>query len=364
MKKAIPTPKAGNLADLRDDRWFSERNESSIWIRIFTSLFIPHEKFFEAIGELIPDLDGEPKLFLLDPPVLLGVGTIEKMKVPETNPQVYSSPTGQLIINLKVEDRELPQTTYTFLSTPHRIDGQPGDESRSRRALDRAAALITLHTGLNFMCHGVFEGEVQLKDGTFTNPGKPIRIPKPSEGPFLGAQNGLDIAEIAKRVGALRKPKQDRISLSLRLMNEAMRKYDGFFEYWTALEVVCDGKANRIKKKLAEIYGIASHKEAGEATRLSLLAEWRHDYVHRGKRPNLTHDVERYIQLLFLDLLRAEIDLPPRNHLPSLQRAPGYDLSPIGLPDNRTEDQKNAASKARRNSVRTPSPNHPESDDE
>src|SRR5262249_49650031 len=136
--------------------------------------------------------------------------------------------------------------------------------------------------------------------------------------------------------------KQARIRLSLELMNDAMRKYDGFFEYWTALEVLCDGKTNAIKSRLQKIYGLKNQQEAGIATGLSTLAEWRHQYVHAGVRPNLSADVERYIQLLFLDLLRHEVGLKPRGHLAGIQHAEGYDLSPIGLADRRTDEQRKA----------------------
>lgn len=122
-----------------------------------------------------------------------------------------------------------------------------------------------------------------------------------------------------------------------------MRKNYGFFEYWTALEVVCDGKANRIKERLKQIYRLQSHKEAGEKTGLDVLAKWRGEYVHKGKRPIISADVERYIQLVFLDLLRAEIDVPARHNIAAIQGARGYDLSPLGLADNRTQEQKQAS---------------------
>src|SRR5262249_16633513 len=73
---------------------------------------------------------------------------------------------------------------------------------------------------------------------------------------------------------------------------------------------------------------------------------WRGDYVHKGKAPFLSADVERYVQLLFLDLLRHELDLPQRRYAAAMQKAVGVDLSPIGLADNRTDEQKRILAEA------------------
>jgi hypothetical protein len=70
------------------------------------------------------------------------------------------------------------------------------------------------------------------------------------------------------------------------------------------------------------------------------LTDWRQKYIHQGIVPALSADVERYIQLLFLDILRQELSLPPRFYMASIQKARGYDLSPLGLSDNREDDQK------------------------
>jgi hypothetical protein len=122
-----------------------------------------------------------------------------------------------------------------------------------------------------------------------------------------------------------------RILLALRLIDDAMRREEGFLGYWTALEVVCAGGANKIKATLAKVYGIKYQNAAAEATRLSVFSRWRHDYVHHGVRPNLNADVGRYLPLLFLDLLRHELGLPSRRYVAALQAARGYDFSSIGL---------------------------------
>ena len=333
---------SGGLTAFALDEWFEDRETSSVWLRIYTSLFVPHDDFQSTVESFLPDLEQDQRFLALGRPILFACGRVQDLKVPTTQFDMFALPTGELMVKLKADQKELPDTNYIFLATPFRVDGEPGIEHETRRLLDVAVPLLAVHTGLNFLRHCVFEGEVRAHDGSFTVPGKPWKMPKPSEGPFLARQNGSDIAEITDRVSNLRQPKRRRCDLALELLDTAMRKDNGFFEYWTALEVICDGKTNKIKTRLKELYALKNHQEAADQTGLTTLARWRDDYVHKGIRPPLTADLERYLQLLFLDLLRQEIDLPLRSHIATIQRATGYDLSPIGLSDRRTVEQKKA----------------------
>lgn len=227
---------SGNLASLArlaTDNWFSNPDNSSIWLRIYTALLIPHDKFEKAVVDFLPDPDKHEFLWNIgEEKVAFGFGSAKGMKIPVFNYiDMFAQESGETIVKINY------------------------DQS----------------------------------------------------------------------------------------MNDAMRMNDAFLEYWTALEVICNGKANRIKTRLQKIYKLINQQEAGAATGLNTLAKWRHEYFHLGIRPSLSPDVERYIQLMFLDLLRFEIDLSPRGHLAAIQAAEGYDLSPIGLEDKRTKDQREAA---------------------
>jgi hypothetical protein len=291
------------------------------------------EEFFAEVTE-------ERSFLSMDRSIACIVGTIKGLKVPTFTHDMYADEAGRVRIDLKVDEKLLPETAYLALATPMKVDGKLGNESEAKAALAVAAGLFALHTGLNTLRDLLFDGETNAKGGTFSHPGEPWKMPQRCEGPFLGRQNGQDIQEIAQCVSRLSEPQRGRISLALRLVDRGMRDGQGFFEYWTALEVLCDGKAPRIKDKLARLYMIRNHREASDRLGFTMLEKWRHDYIHRGRTPPLTADVERYFQLLFLDLLRQALGLPFRAHLAGMQGAVGYDLSPIGLADTRTEEEK------------------------
>jgi hypothetical protein len=333
---------SGRLESLIPPQWFARLEDSSIWLRLYTCLFVPRVQLAEAVRGWLPSPDDPAHFLDLGVPILFGWGAVSELKVPVVSMDLYSVESGQAVLHANVEMKPLPQANYIFLATPFRKDGAPGSEPSSRRVLDLAAGLVCLHAGINFMRECLFEGEVSGKDGQMTasTPGR--KVPKPAEGPYLAPQNGRDMAEISERLMKAQEPKKSRVELALRLMDTAMRKNDGFFEYWTSLEVLCDGKANRIKDRFAKVYGLKGHKEAAVLGGLGVLAEWRGSFVHKGVPPLLTADIERYIQLVFIDLLRYELDLNPRHFAAAMQQAEGYDLSPLGLRDNRTEAQRRA----------------------
>jgi len=331
---------SGRLMDLAPDSWFTDREKSSFWLRIYTSLFIPHAEFKYALNQLFSGIKKDEKIIHQVKYILFGGGLVKDMKVPCFSFYIYSQESGQLVLETKVDDRTLKETNYIFIAVPFKVDGVLGDESLTRKKLDSVASLIRIYTGQNFMREIVFEGEIDAATGNFSTSSKPIKMPQIVEGPFLAKQNGISIKEISEKISTLPEDKKRRIELALQFMNDAMDKDSGFFEYWTALEIVCNGKSGKIKRRLADIYKITSHNDAAKKTGFKKIAEWRHDFIHKGIRPTISADVERYIQLLFLDLLRHEIGLPCEGHIVSIQQAQGYNLTPLGLKDNRTKEQK------------------------
>lgn len=264
--------------------------------------------------------------------LIYAFGRANDINVPQSTFEMTTAESEQLQVAMKIDSKLLPNTPSVFLATPYRTDGNPGNEASARSCLDEVAALICIHAGHNLMRQVVFEGEVEATGDQFHVSGEPMKMPQSAEGPFLDSQNGDDIYEIA---GALRTLTDDnkrrRLLLALQLIDRAMRVDFGFLEYWTALEVVCDGTANRIKATLSKVYRIKSHTKAAEVTRLAVIAQWRHDYVHKGVKPIMNADVERYLQLLFLDTLRFELGLPSRGHIAAIQNSAHFDLSQLGI---------------------------------
>ncbi len=321
------------LSNVSCDGWFRDAATSSFWIRIYTSLLVPHDKFVVSLQSAIKEL-------ALEQPVAISYGVQEGINVPHFQHYMYAGKNGMTVLEFASEQRALKKSNFVFIATPMAIDGKPGNPLRTRHRLDVAASVMRLHAGVNFMRDIVFEGEVTALDDKFVAPGEEIKMPQTPEGPFINEKNWGHIGEIAKSLTALSEESRRRIELALEYFDKAQQQEDAMFYYWTALEMLCGGRDKTIRLKLKECYELDNVDVVDRATGFGFISQWRHGFFNQGLRPSLSSDVRRYIQLLFLDLLRHELHLPWVGYLAAIQQAPGYNLEDIGLADNRVSAQR------------------------
>ena len=176
----------------------------------------------------------------------------------------------------------------------------------------------------------VAAGEVTAKEGNFSIPSVG-KLPPLHYGPFINTKNWDDIEEIIKAINSSGVDSQRRTKLSLEYFNKALRDEADFLNYWLSLEILCGGSSKTIRRTLLNHYNTLNDEDIDKLFGFKVLVDWRNDYIHRGIVPNLSHDLARYFQLLFLDLLRAELQLPYLGHLLELCKNKDYDLSKIGL---------------------------------
>lgn len=330
----------GNFATLAPDEWFTSRQSSTCWLALYSFVGTTRSQIETVMKDARWRTGSHPA-------VRVGVGRIADLKLAtETHVLYGGDPVGspaQLFV--KVEEFIPPAMDVWFMVTPFRIDGSLPDPDAANRVA-RLAALMAAYCGPNLLRHVVYEGEVSAQTGQVTVTGDAIRLPQRVEGPFLGARLVAGIAETVERVrGIADATRRGRLELAIEYLGRAIRNNDDFFCYWTALELVADGKAPKIRGMLQRCYGLKSHAPIENSTGFPTLRNWRHGFIHGGIRPHLTPDVARYLHALFLDLIRFELDLPPLHLLSSTQSQSGYDLRPLGLPDSRTEAQKAVASR-------------------
>jgi hypothetical protein len=316
------------LSGLANDSWFSNREQSSIRVRIYLAVGIPPRQFLDAVNAFSPPND---PLLSVTVPVRFAWGSVNGMKLPEMKMRLSVKESGGLEFQVQTNEFELPESNHIFLVAPFDCDGTPGDEQAVGTALDSAAALLQLHAGHNFLREMLFDGEVEASSGKFSVTGKAWAVPQNVEGPFLITEEGKALEEICERLQKMPDRIRSRLVTSLRLLERAIRGDWDLLDYFTALEVVADGKSSTIKQKLGLIYSIKNQNEVAERTGFKTLAQWRHDYVHKGEVRSLPADVARYVQLMFLDILRHELGLRALGHLARAQRRSGFELPSLGL---------------------------------
>ena len=90
-------------------------------------------------------------------------------------------------------------------------------------------------------------------------------------------------------------------------------------------------KDEKIRYCLQKCYGFQSRNEVDNKLGFGVVAKWRHDMIHKGLKPVVSAHVERYLQLMFLDLLRYELEIDTKRYMTIMQNAKGYDLSSLAL---------------------------------
>ncbi len=326
------------MTDLARDGWFSDTVNSTFWVRFYLSTGGPVDILGRAFEVGLQKLGAAREFSLSYLHVL-------DMNVLRMEQQLSVSQEGTLLLKVEVKDDPLPAGTYLAIATPHSVDGQQGNEGETRLRLDRFVTLLKLYLGPNVAFYLAFECEYRASDGQATYRGQPVRMPQPVEGPFLHPKNWEATNSILDKIGRFEPDLQRRMRLSLEYMYEAIQDSD-FYRYWTAFEVLCGGGANVIRAKIQKAYAdkFRTQQEVDDRLGLRCIATWRRELIHDGKRVHLSADEERFLQLLYLDLLERELWLPAKQHAGALASSPGVNLFRIGLADNRTEEQKSRQS--------------------
>jgi hypothetical protein len=334
------TIKAQTLAAVIPESWFPDKTDASAWFRLYTCLGLSADQ----LPEVSRVLGGVGPLVSHRKPVLIQPAEIRDFAQQVLDSaRMHCKTDGSLVFPVQVKQLKLPDSVYVIAATPFSWAGECGDGIEARGILDHAVALVSLHTGLNFMRDLVFEAELVIATGGFVPMSPPQLVPRMFEGPFLGKGIADDIREISRELRTQPLEKRSRAEASLEFLHRAMRSDHGFLDYWFAMEILV-GTAGAIAQRLRAIYGLASHRDAEIRTGFGVIKQWRHDYVHRGVRVDLQRQIERYLQCMCLDLIRDALKLEPRGYVACAQQ--GIDLRQLNLADNRSDEEKRAEAEA------------------
>jgi hypothetical protein len=258
-------------------QWFRDISKSSIWLRIYTSLGLAHNEFSTRMKELFASVNwGEQ--------VLVAFGQMSNFKIPTTNWDIYAQEDGTTSVEAQVGQKKVKKTNYIWVSTPYEVDGKKIEIASVRAALDEVSAVLCMHMGRNLLNSLVFEGDVRADGRAWGMPSAPIRTPTPADGPFLHSQLSSDIHETLASLRSIPQSFRCRIELALQVFEKAQRENEGFFDYWTAMEILCDGKAPKIRSQLQKCYGFRTHKDVDDKVGFAVVTKWRHDLVTISKR--------------------------------------------------------------------------------
>lgn len=322
--------KKQNIKDLIKDDWFKDINNSSCWLRIYPMLPVPQKKILEYFKHAFTEITVDGLTVGIR---YLGCGDLELPNIGLDF--MYSDPEkGHMCLAVKNEKKKLPQSSYIFILVPFKVDGKEGDKAKTINALNQAEAILSGYIGNNLLHTLIYDEEIELtQNGAFINKSNSpiIKTVQPCDGPFISKGYWDDAGQTFKALESLEEESEKkRILLALKFFQNGKKIKIGieqFFFYWTAIITLCkeSGTTAINQNYLQPAYDL-NKEEIEEKLLWKKLYTIRNNLFKFGAEINFHHDVERYLQLLFLDILRRELNLPNRKYALNAQKNLNLDV--------------------------------------
>lgn len=308
------------LTHLFAENWFEENGRREIYVRYYSMPFTPKADFY------IPGLDGDVVVYS-GVPFRVVVAHISEQKYVSHIPWLIHSEAGKNQFLVERIDRVLPDTDYVLISTPIRGTGDNAYEHASF-VMDGFVGMLRLAGGNNLLRELVREAAVEVSSGNMKTATKIVPVPTEIEGPFATAERWQQQKELIDAIADAEESERRRITLATQLVERAFSSQGAlkFFSYWVALEVAADTHSSgKIISLLAEAYE-QSRAYVQNDLGFQHLWETRTAVFHRGEYYEAPSDVERYIQCLFLDVVRAKLGLDCKGYMAGVVQA-GFDVT-------------------------------------
>jgi hypothetical protein len=302
--------------------WFQDAYHSTMLVRFATSVGLRRDELLEKRDF--------PLTLAFDRPVAVGVVEMASGALPVTEALMFGGHDGQLTIEFRQREIDVPKGIFISIRTPLVVDGFDTGYQAAVERLDAAAGLVSMHAGRNFIRDIVFEGVFSGETSGWSLYSSAIRMPAPWEGPYIEAGLWGLVEEAAGAAANSAMEVRDRITLALEFIGRALRSPEPFLFYWTAFEVL-SGKAGSIRSDLAKAYGLTRDQHVDLATGFGKISELRHRMIHSGVHVKLSASMERYIQLLLIDIIRLKLALEPQGHAIGFQNLAHVPLAEIGV---------------------------------
>lgn len=226
--------------------------------------------------------------------------------------------------------RTLPTADYVIVTCPiHSTNDHAYDDAV--RKMDQFIGSMRPIVGNGFFLSLIREAMVSVATGNMIEMQGVTKLGGPVEGPFAARLNWDEALEIRAKLETF--GDKERVLLALELFEVAARNAGptNFFLYWVAIEVLTrKDKAQALKHLLVTAY----QKDVSfiqNTLGFEKLVNMRTKLFHHGQSHDISPEVERYMQVCFLDFLRHRMGLKCNFHLQNFIDS-GFDVSKLNSP--------------------------------
>ncbi|MCE9508116.1 MAG: hypothetical protein K8R48_07380 [Alphaproteobacteria bacterium] len=310
---------------------FSSKENASTWVHIFTSYGIPASEFQTLYKKLMTSGDGQ---LHLPRPIWMAFSDLENFSVPQIHFEAFSGQHGEMILYQHNYDVILPKSNFVYLSTPYRDGEKIYDDAEA--ILEKIRGISCLLFGRNFLYQKIMSAEIyNHPSNRIEQISKSTKIFAIADGPYVGVNNLHELEEIAKAIAEIQdEDERRRVDSAIHYFVRGIENSDTFLYFWTATEILCGKKENNVKFIQNALQAIYPGFDVNQFFGFKQLKGLRDNWLHRGIIPDISSDTIRYLQLMFLDLLRYKAGLATKNHLQAICSSADFNLSDIGLSSN------------------------------
>jgi hypothetical protein len=270
------------------------------------------ELFFAKVtSDLIIDFD-HPLTFL--------VGRFPNLEMMLSHEFQYVGVDKKFVFFSKIDKVSLPDVDLVIFASPAIHDGEVTHRLRASVVMSVYKSLLVGLFGRGFLLDHVasfsIEGDIEHKTSFNT---RAFRVPQKIDCRALVDVDVYD--DLIARIPLQLEPMKSQLGASCQFFSRALsefEEYKRFFDYWTALEILVQGKAQKLRVVLAKAYDVTLDF-VDQNLKFEEIARLRHELMHHGKFLRLEPEVERRIQGLFLDLMRQRLGLPCKRIMERLE---------------------------------------------
>jgi hypothetical protein len=180
--------------------------------------------------------------------------------------------------------------------------------------------MLRLVGGNNLLHEFVRDAAVDVSTGRMNTPTKLVKFPTALEGPFATFETWKLLEEVTESMASTGSQSRGLITLATQLIERAYSSQGAFkfFAYWVSLEVAADTHSSgKIITLLSNAY---AQSRAYIQNNLGFQQLWqtRTAVFHSGENYDMPPDVERYIQCLFLDVVREKLELDCNEYMAAM----------------------------------------------
>lgn len=201
---------------------------------------------------------------------------------------------------------------------------------RVRANFDCIAALLRISFGNNFVRDCAYEVIVDVKNGNMQSSSEIINLVSDCQGPFISQEAVSNFRTIGLKIATMKN--ENQIHLSLQQLERASQEsiYNKIIYYWISIDTLLPKIRDAIYISFREIYSQEEKNEPGYILNIlgiKLAKDARNFFQHDGLKYAISELQERYMHMLFQDLLTYKLDLPSKKYLSNFIINSSFDIN-------------------------------------